>query len=114
MSRLVKTYFEVCWSSIQAFPNDGKLQSNRVAPSQYSTNEETEIPHLTGGRLLAQKGARGSGLFPRRLLAGGHDPKPDPRQFFGHLVRPNGSRIGYLLTASWAYFNGLSGAGAVL
>jgi hypothetical protein len=39
---------------------------------------------------------------------------PIQDSFSGIWYAANGSRIGYLLIASWAYFSGLSGAGAVL
>ncbi len=84
MSRLVKIYFEVFWSSIRAFPNDSKLQSNRAAPSQCSTNGKLRFP-IGRGTLLAQKahGAAGQWLFPRRLPTGGWPrPKARPKTVF--------------------------------
>jgi hypothetical protein len=114
LSKLISKFF---WSSIQAFPDDSKLQSNRAAPFQCSSNGKLRFP-LAGGTLLAQKGARGCGAVavpaPPTYWRVATIQSPPQDSFSGIWYAGNGSRIGYLPTASWAYFSGLSGAGAVL
>ena len=62
---------------------------------------ETEIPHLAGGTLLAQKGARGAvGCSRAAYWRVAMTQSPTQDSFSGIWYAANGSRIGYLPTAS--------------